>query len=80
MPTSLLIGPYRFFFYSGDGTEPPHTHARRDDFEAKFWLSPVRLAWSRGFAGSELRQLERLVEAHESELLEVWNEYFDAGR
>jgi len=38
MPSVLRSGPYRFFFYSGDGDEPPHVHVERDDNTAKFWL------------------------------------------
>jgi hypothetical protein len=79
MPTSLRIGPYRFFFYAGDGGEPPHTHAQRDRSECKFWLVPVRLAWNRGFSGAELRQIERITEEHEAELMEIWNGFFDIG-
>jgi hypothetical protein len=48
MPTVLRNGPYRFFFYSADGGEPPHVHVQRDDMIAKFWLQPVRLDDSRG--------------------------------
>jgi Domain of unknown function (DUF4160) len=44
MPTVLRVGPYRFFFYSGDGSEAPHVHVERDASVAKFWLDPVRLA------------------------------------
>lgn len=77
MPTSLRIGPYRFFFYAGDASEPPHTHARHDESECKFWLAPVRLAWNRGFSGPELRRIERIAEEHEARLLEVWNDFFD---
>jgi hypothetical protein len=40
MPTVLRSGPYRFFFYSADGAEPPHIHVERDDNTAKFWLRP----------------------------------------
>jgi hypothetical protein len=29
MPTVLRIGQYRFFFYAGDGNEPPHVHIER---------------------------------------------------
>jgi Domain of unknown function (DUF4160) len=76
MPTSLRIGPYRFFFYAGDRNEPPHTHVQREQAEAKFWLSPVRLAWNRGFAAAELRRVERLAEENEVRLVESWNEYF----
>ena len=77
MPTSLRIGPYRFFFYAGDGTEPAHTHVQRDQAEAKFWLTPVRLANNHGFGASELRKLERLTEQNEGILQERWNDYFN---
>ncbi len=76
MPTVMRIGPYRFFFYSGDGTEPPHIHVERDDRLAKFWLDPVRLASSDGFGRAELREIERHVADHAARLLEAWNEYF----
>jgi hypothetical protein len=49
MPTALIVGPYRFFFYSGDGGEPPHIHVERDQHVAKVWLDPVRLARTGGF-------------------------------
>lgn len=76
MPTVLRIGPYRFFFYSGDGYEPHHTYIERDHVVAKCWLSPVHLATSTGFRSAELRHLERLVDEHRDALLEAWNAYF----
>ena len=44
--------------------------------EAKFWLDPVRLAGSHGFASAELRRMERLVEERRTELARSWHEYF----
>lgn len=76
MPTVLRAGPYRFFFYAGDGSEPPHVHVERDDCEAKFWLVPVRLARSRRFTRTELRQIRASIEKHHDALLEHWHEYF----
>lgn len=64
MPTVLRIGPYRFHFYSAEGTEPPHIHVARDDLEAKFWLQPVALATNHGLRADELREIQRLVEEH----------------
>ena len=78
MPTVLRIGPYRFFFYSGDGGEPPHIHLERDDRIAKFWLNPVRLAKSGGFNRTELSEIEHHVETNTLVLQEAWNEYFGA--
>ena len=76
MPTVLRVGPYRFFFYSGDGHEPAHVHIERDDRLAKFWLAPVRLDRSGRFSRTELRDIGRLVDGHAAELLEAWNDYF----
>lgn len=77
MPTSLRTGPYRFFFYSGDHSEPIHIHVERDNDEAKFWLDPVRLAYNKGFLSSELRTIEKITEEYEEHLMNFWNEYFD---
>ncbi|WP_439481025.1 DUF4160 domain-containing protein [Cyclobacterium plantarum] len=41
MPTVLRIGPYRFFFFSNEGNEPPHIHVESGEGHAKFWLEPV---------------------------------------
>ncbi|RJQ55871.1 MAG: DUF4160 domain-containing protein [Desulfobacteraceae bacterium] len=78
MPTVLEDGPYSFIFFSSDKGEPPHIHVKRERRIVKFWLCPVILAKSRGFAGHELNQISRLVAKHESALLEAWNEYFGA--
>lgn len=76
MPTVLRVGPYRFFFFAGDRSEPPHIHVRRDKNEAKYWLSPVRLARKVGFKPAELRKIKRTVEEHEQQLVKAWNEEF----
>jgi hypothetical protein len=76
MPTVLRIGPYRFFFYSSDWQEPPHIHVERDDAQAKFWMTPVRLERSTGFGRSELNKIQRLVDEHVGELRRSWDEYF----
>jgi hypothetical protein len=76
MPTALRVGPYRFFFYAGDGDEPPHVHVERDDCEAKLWLDPIQLERSGGFPRHEINDISDLVEEHQDELLEAWNEFF----
>ena len=76
MPTVLRVGPYRFFFHSGDRVEPPHVHVSRDDNEAKFWLHPARLHHNDGYRSAELRRVAELVEENDERLLEAWNGYF----
>ena len=61
MPTVLRIGPYRFFFYSADGDEPPHIHVERDDKIAKFWIDPVRLQNSGGFKRKEISRVQDII-------------------
>ncbi len=76
MPTVKIIGPYRFFFYSGDSDEPAHIHVERDNHIAKFWLQPVRLQNSGRLKRKDLNRIQKLVEENQAEFLEVWNEYF----
>ena len=76
MPTVLRSGPYRFFFYSADGAEPPHVHVERDDKTAKFWLNPVRLQDSGGFSRVEILRVSDIVEQNLETLLRSWNDFF----
>ncbi len=79
MPTIEDIGPYKFFFYSAEGHEPPHVHVRRDRATAKFWLDPVYVARSRHFSDRELLIVQKVVEANREKILEVWNDHFSDG-
>ena len=70
-------GPYRFFFYSDEGNEPPHVHVKRDKNVAKFWLDPVRLEKSGRFPNHEINSIRKIVEEHETMFLEEWHEFFN---
>ncbi len=76
MPTVLRIGGYRFFFYANENREPRHIHVQREQMLAKFWLKPLALASSTGFAPHELTRLMRIVEQHQHKFVEAWNEFF----
>ena len=75
MPTILRVGPYRFFFFSNEGNEPPHIHVKAGDDEAKFWLNPVVLVSNYGFNTRQLNEVNDLVEEHRDEFLEAWHEH-----
>ena len=77
MPTVLRSGPYRFFFYAGDGSEPAHVHIERDNGEAKFWLDPIRLERSYGLTRNDISRINLFIEQHQQVLLEKWNDYFN---
>jgi len=76
MPTILRDGPYRFFFYSGDGEEPFHVHIERDDKIAKVWLDPIRLCSSGGFSRSEISMILKIIGSKREIMMEAWNDYF----
>ena len=76
MPTVLRSGPYRVFFYSDEGTEPPHVHVVSGRSEAKYWIDPVRDVWSRGFAAHERTRIRRILVQHEARIREAWDEHF----
>jgi hypothetical protein len=76
MPTVLRISGFRFFFYSLEGSEPPHIHVEHGENIAKYWLEPVSLAESRGFRSHQLNRLRLLVIEHRASFLEAWNVHF----
>ncbi len=76
MPTVLREGPYRFFFYAGNGEEPAHVHVEREDNTAKFWLDPVRMQNSGGFGRKEINKINKIILENQYLLLERWDDYF----
>lgn len=78
MPTVFRSGPYRFFFYAGDGTKPPHVHVEREKSRAKVWLDPVRLQESGGFSRTEINRISGRVVENRALLLQAWNDFFNS--
>lgn len=74
MPFKNING-YRIGFVSFDGTEPRHVHVVKDG-QAKIWLDTLEVAESSGFSAGELKKIVRIVQEHQQELVEMWNEYF----
>lgn len=64
MPTVLRERGYRFVVFVDEPDEPAHIHAIKANSEAKFWLSPVVLEWSRGFRQHDLREIAGILENH----------------
>lgn len=77
MPTILQLDGYRFFFYSNEGTEPPHIHVELGDARAKWWLTPVSLSWSEGFKPAQVRRMRTIVTEYRQQFLDAWNGYFN---
>lgn len=78
MPTVMRSGPYHFFFYSNEGSEPRHVHVRYGDSEAKFWLEPLTLAWPLGLNDRQLAQVKRHIDDNLAFLIESWDKLLGA--
>jgi hypothetical protein len=74
VPTILRVKGYRIGFYSAEPNEPAHVHVHKAGSEAKFWISPVQLSWNKGFRTADLNEIARILEAHQTQLIEAWNE------
>jgi len=74
--TALWVGPYRFFFYSNEGNEPPHVHVESAGKVAKVWLTPVAVADSDGYSPREMNKIREIVTANRDDLEAAWYAYF----
>jgi hypothetical protein len=67
---------YRFYFLSNE-EKRIHIHVTCEGGEAKFWLEPiVSLAASHGLNPRTLAEIQRIVEAHEHDILQAWQGHF----
>lgn len=76
MPTILRWGPYRTFFYSNEGSEPPHVHVSRGNNEAKFWLLDLTVAANAGFPDYEIGSILRVLRDNRAALVNAWHDHF----
>jgi len=76
MPTILRVGRFRFYFFSNESEEAAHVHVKAGIDVAKFWLDRVELASNSGFKAHELTEIRRIIEKHQVQLKEAWNEHF----
>jgi hypothetical protein len=76
LPTIKGIpGPYRFFFYSFDCSEPEHVHVQRERMLCKFWLKPLTLGSSHGFSPKELNRIREMIQDNFDRISEAWHEH-----
>ena len=76
MPTILREKGYQFFFVSSDSGEPIHIHVTKQAHLCKVWLGTMKVAYNHGFRPHELREITRIVAAHQTMIHEKWTEYF----
>ncbi len=84
MPTILLVQGWRVFFYSNEGNEPIHVHARKADTECKFWLIPetfeIEEDWSYSLTPPLRREIRRIIFDHFDIIVAEWNRLIEGTR
>ena len=80
MPTILMVLGWRFFFYSNEGNEPVHVHARKGEAECKFWLRPefyeIEEAWSHNLTPRLRREVRKIIFDHFELIVGEWEKGF----
>ncbi|MBI3861381.1 MAG: DUF4160 domain-containing protein [Planctomycetia bacterium] len=80
MPTVLQIRGWRLFFYSNEGHEPPHIHARKHNAECKFRLRAelfdIEEEWSHGMSSRLRREIRKIMFEHFELIVEEWGRSF----
>lgn len=77
MPTVLIAGGFRFFFYSNENNEPAHIHVEKGNGEGKIWLEPViTIAWYYGFTAAEEKEIAAIIKEQTVAFKNKWYEYF----
>jgi Domain of unknown function (DUF4160) len=71
MPTVLILDGFRFYFFSGEGTEPTHIHVKKGNAKGKIWLVPsVQIDYLYGFTISERRRINEIITLNRIQFIE----------
>ena len=80
MPTVILVRGWRVFFYSNEGNEPVHIHARKGSAECKIWLKvdmyDIEQAWEHDLSPRLQREIRKIVFDHFDLIVEEWKNHF----
>ena len=83
MPTILRAKGWRVFFYSDEGNEPLHIHARKGDAECKFWLNQelfeIEEVWSYNLTPRLRREIRKIIYENFELIAQAWAEHFRGG-
>ncbi len=68
---------YRFYFLSNE-EDRMHIHVTCEYGEAKYWIEPIiSLAVYHGLNSKKLREIQKIVEDHQDEIIKAWKIHFN---
>ena len=66
------------FFYSNEGNEPIHVHARKAEIECKYWIDvddyDIQEAYAFNLSPRDRRQIRRIIFDHFDYIVDQWEE------
>lgn len=77
MPTILFLFGLRFFFYSEEHL-PIHVHVESGDGRAKIDVETAGVIENKGLKPKDLKRAVEAVRLYKEDIINSWNEYFDA--
>ena len=76
-PVMLRKGKYMVVIYVKDHP-PAHAHVKSAGKEAKIRLDPVEVLENWGFKPQEIRAILAIIQDHQRQLLEKWDEFYSS--
>ena len=76
MPTVLVKDGFRFFFYSHEGSEPPHIHIIGKGGEMKVWLSNLGISKVYNLSPKEQRIVLEIMSANVELFKKEWENFY----
>lgn len=75
MPTIFIKNGFRFYFYSNEGTEPPHVHVTGKGGEMKIWLKPILVDVAFRVSPKDQKLILSIIKENHRTIVEEWNEF-----
>lgn len=75
VPTVFRKNGFRYFFYSGEGNEPPHIHVIGRGGEMKIWLNSLEISRSFNLAASDQKEAFLIAKENVRMFLDAWRKF-----
>lgn len=72
MVTLLKVEGFKFYFWTQESFEPANFHVSKGAASAKWWLDPLREAWSKGLSDEDKARVTELATANAEKWLAEW--------
>ncbi len=72
MFTLLKVDGFKFYFWTQENFEPAHFHVSKGAASAKWFLDPLKEAWTKGMSQEDKARIAQLAQANGAIWLAEW--------